>query len=62
VNPMGIKIGSYPHFDKKIVTVSIIGPLAADGVLRNIVQQVERNVEGHEISAEEEDSNNDLVD
>ncbi|ANB11768.1 hypothetical protein AWJ20_4590 [Sugiyamaella lignohabitans] len=49
-----IKIGSYPHFKQKLVTVSIIGPKSRDHKLREIVKDVSKNTSGTEISAEEE--------
>lgn len=51
-----VKIGSYPHFDWKIVTVSIIGDKSVPELdLRKVVEEVVKNVEGDEITAKEED-------
>lgn len=51
-----VKIGSYPHFDWKIVTVSIIGDKSVPELdLRKVVDEVRKNVEGEEITAAEED-------
>lgn len=50
----GIKLGSYPHFDHGTNTVSIIGKSSDTAFLRELVKDVELNVEGTEISAEEE--------
>ncbi|KAF3992518.1 hypothetical protein FT663_01383 [Candidozyma haemuli var. vulneris] len=51
-----VKIGSYPHFDWKIVTVSIIGDKSVpEQDLRKVVEDVVKNVDGEEITAAEED-------
>lgn len=51
-----VKIGSYPHFDWKIVTVSIIGDKSVPELdLRKVVDEVRKNVEGEEITSAEED-------
>lgn len=50
-----IKIGSYPHMHILSNTVSIIGPAAKEEKLVEIVKDVEQNVGGKEISAEEEE-------
>lgn len=52
----GIKIGSYPHMKLRSNTVSIIGPHSLDQNLKSIVKDVESNVNGQEINAEEEAS------
>lgn len=51
-----IKIGSYPHMgnNHRSVTVSILGPEAAESRLRDIVSQVELEVDGKEISQDQE--------
>lgn len=56
-NHLGVKIGSYPHWVQRKNTVSIIGPASALATLRELVADVEKNVEGNEISAEEEAEN-----
>lgn len=51
-----LKVGSYPHMNWRINTISIIGDksiLELD--LRKVVQEVIDNVNGEEISAEDED-------
>lgn len=53
----GIKFGSYPHMEKNLNTVSIIGPSSHKDLLRDIVKDVEQSLEGNEISAEEEAAN-----
>lgn len=51
-----VKIGSYPHFNWGIVTVSIIGDKSVpEQELRKIVDEIRKNVEGEEITAAEED-------
>lgn len=50
-----IKIGSYPHMKIGTVTVSIIGPSEEDAKLKEIVKDVEKNLAGQEISAEQEE-------
>jgi molybdenum cofactor synthesis domain-containing protein len=54
VSDKGVKIGSYPHYGLDSVSVSIIGPKRAQHELRQIVSQVEQNIDGKEVSAEEE--------
>jgi molybdenum cofactor synthesis domain-containing protein len=55
--PMGVKIGSYPHWIQRKNTVSIIGPESELHTIRGLVADIERNVEGTEISADEEAEN-----
>lgn len=55
VDPLGIKIGSYPHMSIGVNTVSIIGKAAHKDKLREIVKDVEANLQGHEVSKEEEE-------
>ncbi|KAF5092915.1 hypothetical protein D0Z03_002638 [Geotrichum reessii] len=55
VDSLGIKIGSYPHMSIGINTVSIIGTAAHREKLREIVKDVEINLQGHEVSKEEEE-------
>ncbi|KAF5096270.1 hypothetical protein D0Z00_002830 [Geotrichum galactomycetum] len=55
VDPLGIKIGSYPHMSIGVNTVSIIGTVAHKDKLREIVKDVEANLQGHEVSKEEEE-------
>lgn len=50
-----IKIGCYPHLHIHSNTVSIIGPRALNSTLRDVVRDVERNVNGKEITAIEEE-------
>ncbi|ODQ76947.1 hypothetical protein BABINDRAFT_42590 [Babjeviella inositovora NRRL Y-12698] len=50
-----IKIGSYPHMGLRINTISIIGLVKFKSQLREIVAGVVENLEGQEISKEEED-------
>ncbi|KAM3125127.1 hypothetical protein CJJ07_003566 [Candidozyma auris] len=51
-----IKIGSYPHFGWGVVTVSIIGDRSVPKQdLRKVVDEIVNNVNGEEITAEEED-------
>lgn len=56
-NDKGIKIGSYPHIEKGINTVSIIGSSSDNVLLENIVKEIEASVEGQQVSAEEESQN-----
>lgn len=56
--PQQVKVGSYPHFTWRSVTISIIGESAvAEPELRSVVEEVLANVGGNaeEISAERED-------
>lgn len=55
VDPKGIKLGSYPHMTIGINTVSIIGREADREYMREIVKDVEQNLEGNEVSKEEEE-------
>lgn len=53
-----IKVGSYPHFNWKLVTISIIGDKSVpEQDLRKVVDEVVANIGGdaQEISAQEED-------
>lgn len=53
-----VKLGSYPHFNWKLVTISVIGDsLVSEAVLRAVVADVVANVGGgaKEILAEQED-------
>lgn len=50
-----IKLGSYPHISWDISTVSIIGESIQKSVLDGLVQDIAKNVNGTEISAEEEE-------
>lgn len=54
VNSKGIKLGSYPHISFGVNTVSIIGKQSDEEFLKELVKDVEENVEGKEISKEEE--------
>lgn len=54
VDSKGIKLGSYPHISLGINTVSIIGKQSDESYIRELVKDVEINVEGNEISKEEE--------
>lgn len=55
VDAKGIKLGSYPHMSIGVNTVSIIGKEADREYLRAIVKDVEENLQGHEVSKEEEE-------
>lgn len=54
VNARGIKLGSYPHISYGINTVSIIGKQSDEQFLKDLVKDVEKNVDGREISKEQE--------
>lgn len=55
VDSKGIKLGSYPHMSIGINTVSIIGKESDREYLREIVKDVEENLQGTEVSKEEEE-------
>ena len=50
-----VKLGSYPHFNWKVNTISIIGEGVENGELRKLVEQVIENIGGTEIGPEEEE-------
>ncbi|KAK9462428.1 MoaB/Mog domain-containing protein [Lipomyces oligophaga] len=56
VDDKGIKIGSYPHMTAGVNTVSIIGKVEFETLMRDLVKQTEEALQGKEISVEEEES------
>lgn len=56
VNGKGIKLGSYPHFSAGINTVSIIGKEKDSEYIKDLVEDVVKNIKGTQITKEEEDS------
>lgn len=51
---LGIKIGSYPHVNHGLNTVSIIGNINENKFIRELVKDIVKNVKGDEISKEQE--------
>ncbi|OAA79781.1 molybdopterin binding domain containing protein [Akanthomyces lecanii RCEF 1005] len=47
VEPKGIKVGSYPHWDRKYNTVTLVGK--DEAFLESLVDEVVRNVEGKRV-------------
>ncbi|KAJ6036829.1 hypothetical protein N7540_001108 [Penicillium herquei] len=52
VEPLGIKVGSYPRWGKKRNTVTLVGTDKA--FLENLVKEVEEGVQGQRVSKEDE--------
>ncbi len=57
-----IKIGSYPHMGVELNTVSIIGDSRDEEYLKELVIDIEKNVEGKQISKEEEEKLSENID
>ncbi|KIH94818.1 molybdopterin binding protein domain protein [Sporothrix brasiliensis 5110] len=53
VEPQGVKVGSYPRWERKRNTVTLVGKDAA--LLESLVAEVVENVQGRRISVEGED-------
>lgn len=52
VEPMGVKVGSYPRWGKKRNTVTLVG--RDKGLMDGLVGEVERNVKGKRVEVEDE--------
>jgi molybdopterin-biosynthesis enzyme MoeA-like protein len=52
VEPLGVKVGSYPRWGKKRNTVTLVG--ADKEYLESLVAEVEENVQGKRVSREDE--------
>jgi molybdenum cofactor synthesis domain-containing protein len=53
----GIKIGSYPHMERGLNTVSVIGSSSEKELLQKIIKDLEISLEGQQVTAEEESQN-----
>lgn len=53
VEPQGVKVGSYPRWEKKRNTVTLVGRDAA--FLQSIAPEVAENVKGRVVAREDED-------
>jgi len=57
VGPKGIKVGSYPRWQKKRNTVTLVG--RDEEYMNSLIPEVEKGVEGHRVMAEDEDDSPD---
>lgn len=57
VEPKGIKVGSYPRWQKKRNTVTLVG--RDQEYMDSLIPEVEKGVEGHRVVAEDEDDSPD---
>ena len=57
VEPKGIKVGSYPRWQKKRNTVTLVG--RNQEYMDSLIPEVEKGVEGHRVMAEDEDDSPD---
>ncbi len=57
VEPKGIKVGSYPRWQKKRNTVTLVG--RDQEYMDTLIPEVEKGVEGHRVMAEDEDDSPD---
>ncbi|KAK9473737.1 putative molybdopterin binding domain-containing protein [Dipodascopsis tothii] len=55
-DPLGIKIGSYPHMLARVNTVSIVGESQHEAAMRQMVADTEAALEGNEITLAEEET------
>ncbi|KAK0391229.1 hypothetical protein NLU13_0730 [Sarocladium strictum] len=57
VEPQGVKVGSYPRWEKKRNTVTLVG--RNQDYLESLVAEVEKNVDGKRVMVEGEDDSGD---